>query len=95
VLIKNGLKELLWAAPQREYAVPFESRLLPLKESIGAKQLKLEILKTGCRMWVTVFFDPKEKTLQVDEFMKIKERLRTAAREVDENTQTEVILDPT
>ncbi len=92
ILMKNGLKELLLAAPQREYAAPFEDKILPLKDELGAKKLSLEILKTGRRMWVTVKIDPKEKTINVDEFMKVRQRLKEIAQKVYENTDTEVIL---
>jgi hypothetical protein len=37
--MKNGLKELLLAAPQRDYAAPFEDKILPLKEQLGQKNL--------------------------------------------------------
>jgi len=92
-LMKKGLKELLLAAPQREYAAPFEERILPLKDELGAKNLVLEILKTGRRIWVTVKLDPKEKTIDVDEFMRMREQLRGLARTVYENTDTEIILE--
>jgi cation diffusion facilitator family transporter len=92
ILMKNGLKELLLAAPQREYAAPFENKILPLKDELGANNLSLEILKTGRRMWVTVKIDPKEKTINVDEFMKVRQRLKEIAQKVYENTDTEVIL---
>ena len=93
ILMKNGLKELLLAAPQREYAAPFENKNLPLKDELGAKKLSLEILKTGRRMWVTVKIDPKERTIDVDEFMKMREKLRGIARKVYGNTDTAVILE--
>ncbi len=93
ILMKNGLKELLLAAPQREYAAPFEDKILPLKDELGAKKLSLEILKTGRRMWVTVKIDPKEATIDVDEFMKVRQRLKEIAQKVYENTDTEVILE--
>jgi cation diffusion facilitator family transporter len=92
ILMKNGLKELLLAAPQREYATPFENKIIPLKDELGAKKLSLEILKTGRRMWVTVKIDPKEETIDVAEFMNMREKLKELARKVYENTDTEVIL---
>jgi len=93
VLMKNGLRELLLAAPQREYAEPYEKRILPLKEQLGARRLALEIMKTGRRMWVTVKIDPQEDTVSVGEFMETKRRLREIAREVYENTDSEVVLE--
>lgn len=93
VLMKNGLKELLLAAPQRDYAAPFEDKILPLKEELGANKLALEILKTGRRIWVTVRLDPKANTINVDEFMKVKKRLSEAACGVYPNSQTEVMLE--
>ena len=60
ILMRNGLKELLLAAPQKTFSQPFIDRFLPLKEELGARHLSLEILKTGRRMWVTVFMDPAE-----------------------------------
>ena len=92
-LMRGGLKELLLAAPQEAFSERFEKKIMPLKEQLGAKQLSLEILKTGRRVWVTVFIDPVEDTLQVDEFMAIKTRLRDIVRRVHPNTQTEVILE--
>jgi cation diffusion facilitator family transporter len=92
ILMKKGLRELLLAAPQREFATPFEDEILPLKDELGAENLDLEILKTGRRMWVTVRIDPKEKTINVDEFMKMREKLKKLAQKIYENTDTEVIL---
>ena len=92
-LMRGGLKELLLAAPQEAFTEQFEKKIMPLKEELGAKTLSLEILKTGRRVWVTVFIDPAQDTLQVDEFMAIKARLRDIVREVHPNTQTEVILE--
>jgi hypothetical protein len=66
---------------------------MPLKEELGAKHLSLEILKTGRRMWVTVFMDPVNDTLHVDEFMALKTKLQDISREVNPNTQTELILE--
>lgn len=93
VLMKNGLKELLLAAPQRDYAALFEDKILPLKEQLGADKLALEILKTGRRIWVTVRMEPKEKTINVDEFMQVKTRLSEVASSVYPNSQTEVMLE--
>lgn len=93
VLMRNGLRELLLAAPQEGFSRPFIDKIMPLKEELGARELSLEILKTGRRMWVTVFMDPIAETLQVDEVMGLKARLRKVAREVNPNTQTELILE--
>lgn len=93
VLMKNGLRELLLAAPLREYAEPYANRILPLKEQLGARRLALEIMKTGRRMWLTVRIDPREDTVSVRELMETKRRLSEVAREVYENTDTEVILE--
>ena len=92
-LMRGGLKELLLASPEEAFAERFEKKIMPLKEQLGAKQLSLEILKTGRRVWVTVFIDSEEDTLHVDEFMAIKTRLRDIVRRVHPNTQTEVILE--
>lgn len=93
VLMKNGLKELLLAAPQSDYAAPFEDKILPLKEQLGANKLALEILKSGRRIWVTVKIDPQETTINVNEFMKIKKKLGEVACGVYPNSQTEVMLE--
>jgi predicted Co/Zn/Cd cation transporter (cation efflux family) len=93
VLMKNGLKELLLSAPQGEFAAPFEEKILPLKDQLGAKDLSLEIMKTGRRIWVTVTMDPLEDTITMDAFMKMKQDLKEIAREVYENTDTEIIID--
>jgi predicted Co/Zn/Cd cation transporter (cation efflux family) len=93
VLMKNGLKELLLAAPQRDYAAPYEDKILPLKAQLGANQIGLEILKTGRRIWVTVRLDPKSDTINVDEFMKVKKNLSKIACSVYPNSQTEVMLE--
>ena len=92
VFMKNGLKELLLAAPQTEFAEPFNQKILPLKDQLGAKDLKLEILKTGRRIWVNVFFTPEEETIKMSEFAAVKEKLSETAKEVYENTQIEVFL---
>ena len=93
VLMKNGLKELLLAAPQKEVSALFEEKILPLKEQLGAQKLALEILKTGRRTWVTVKLDPQDKIINMDEFMKIKRRLSEIACSIYPNSQTEVLLE--
>jgi predicted Co/Zn/Cd cation transporter (cation efflux family) len=93
ILMKNGLREFLLAAPQREYAAPYEDKLLPLKKQLGVKNLALEIMKTGRRMWVTIRIEPEDDTVQMEELSQLKERLSVLAREVYANTHTEVILD--
>jgi predicted Co/Zn/Cd cation transporter (cation efflux family) len=91
-LMRSGLRELLLAAPQESFSKPFVEKIMPLKEQLGARQLSLEILKTGRRMWVTVFMDPVKDTLHVDEFMAFKSKLQYISREVNPNTQLELIL---
>jgi predicted Co/Zn/Cd cation transporter (cation efflux family) len=93
MLMKSGLRELLLAAPQREYAKPFEDKLLPLKEQLGVKNFALEVLKTGRRIWLTIRIDPGVETVSMDELIELKAELDTLSREVYGNTQTEVILD--
>ena len=93
VFMKNGLKELLLAAPQREYTTLFENSILPLKEQLGVRKISLEIIKTGRRMWVTVWFTPEKNTITMDEIKNIKETICKTAKAVYENIQTEVILE--
>jgi predicted Co/Zn/Cd cation transporter (cation efflux family) len=93
VLMKNGIKELLLAAPQAQYVKPFQEKLLPLKEQLHARAMAIEIIKTGRRLWLTVRFDPRDDEIRVDDFMEAKAALSKAAREVYENTQTEVLLE--
>jgi predicted Co/Zn/Cd cation transporter (cation efflux family) len=93
ILMRGGLKELLLAAPQEEFSKPFVKKIMPLKEELGARHLSLEILKTGRRMWVTVFMDPIKATLHMNEFMAMKAKLQDISREVNPNTQTELILE--
>lgn len=93
VLIKSGIKQLLLAAPQEQYVKPFEERLLPLKDQLSARALAVEIIKTGRRLWLTVRFDPMDDAISVNDFMQVKAKLRKIAREVYENTDTEVILE--
>lgn len=93
LLMKSGIKELLLAAPQDTYTKPFEDRLMPLKDQLHARALDLEIIKTGRRLWLTVWFDPRDDEIKIDDFMKVKAKLSKLAREVYENTQTEVILE--
>lgn len=95
ILMRGGLRELLLASPQKEFSKPFVKKIMPLKEQLGARHLSLEILKTGRRMWVTVFMDPVKDTLHVDEFMALKTKLQDISREVNPNTQTELILERT
>jgi hypothetical protein len=83
----------LLAAPQREFRAAFEDKILPMKDQLGARKIALEILKTGRRIWVTVRIDPREKTIDVDKFMKIKKKLSEAACNVHRNSQTEVLLE--
>jgi predicted Co/Zn/Cd cation transporter (cation efflux family) len=93
VFMKNGLKQLLLASPQKEYITPYEDRILPLKEQLDAREMSLEVLKTGRRMWVTVWLTPEKNTISMDEIRHIKETIRKTAWEIYENTQTEVILE--
>ena len=44
-------------------------------------------------MWLTIKWDPKEETINVNEFMKVKEELNKIAREVYDNTQTDVLIE--
>jgi predicted Co/Zn/Cd cation transporter (cation efflux family) len=92
LLMKNGIKELLLAAPQDEYTEPYEKKILPLKEQFGLNSMALEIIKTGRRIWLTVFVDPNSATVNIDEFMQMKSSIESMAKEVYENTQTEIIL---
>ena len=93
VLMKNGIKELLLAAPQGQYVKPFEEKLLPLKDQLHARAMAVEIIKTGRRLWLTIRFDPRDDDIRVDDFMQVKATLSKVAREVYENTDTEVILE--
>jgi predicted Co/Zn/Cd cation transporter (cation efflux family) len=93
VLMKNGIKELLLASPQEQYVKPFEEKLLPLKDQLNARALAVEIIKTGRRLWLTIRFDPRDDDIRVDDFMQVKATLSKVAREVYENTDTEVILE--
>ncbi len=93
VLIKGGIKELLLAAPQEHYVKPFEEKLLPLKDQLHARSLAVEIIKTGRRLWLTVRLDPMDDVIRVNDFMQTKAQLSKIAREVYQNTDTEVILE--
>lgn len=93
VLMKNGIKELLLAAPQNEYTEPYEKKILPLQDRLGLKNMRLEIIKTGRRIWLTAFVDPRARTIEVDEFMQLKGKIQSEAKEVYANTQTEIILE--
>lgn len=93
VLMRSGIKELLLAAPQAQYVNPFQEKLLPLKDDLHARAMAIEIIKTGRRLWLTVRFDPRDDVIRVDDFMKVKATISEAAREVYDNTQTEVLLE--
>jgi len=93
VLMKSGMKELLLASPLEHYVKPFEERLLPLKDQLHARAMALEVIKTGRRLWLTVRLDPRDDEIKVDDFMQVKEKLSQLARDVYENTQTEVLLE--
>jgi len=95
LFMKNGLSELLLAAPQVAFTKPYEEKLLSMKDELGARNMALEIMKTGQRMWVTVKFDPEDDAIQMNELMRLKEKLSAAAKEVYENTWTEVLLERT
>jgi hypothetical protein len=84
---------VLLAAPREAFSQPFVDRIMPLKEELGARHLSLEILKTGRRIWVTVFMDPVQNTLQMEAFMELKARVQAIARDIHPNAQTEVILE--
>ena len=93
VLMRSGIKELLLAAPQAQYVNPFQEKLLPLKDDLHARAMAIEIIKTGRRLWLTVRLDPRDDVIRVDDFMKVKATISEAAREVYDNTQTEVLLE--
>ncbi len=93
VLMKSGIKELLLAAPRDSLIEPFQKKLLPLKDQLQARSMAIELIKTGRRLWLTVRLDPPGDQIGVDEFMEFKATISQAAREVYENTQTEVILE--
>lgn len=93
VLIKSGLQEMLLAAPQAEYVKPFQEKLLPLKETLDLKSLEIEVLKTGRKMWVTLFADPKADTIDVNQLMKEKAELSRMLKEVYENTDLQIIVE--
>ncbi|CAB5089174.1 hypothetical protein D3OALGA1CA_5875 [Olavius algarvensis associated proteobacterium Delta 3] len=93
LLMLGGLKELLLAAPQREFAAPFHDALVPVMESAGARGMSLEVLKTGRRAWLTVKLDPAGNTIDVDAFMELKRRFRELAGTVHPNTDTEVVIE--
>jgi predicted Co/Zn/Cd cation transporter (cation efflux family) len=93
VLMKSGVKELLLASPQKQYVKPFEEKLLPLRDQLRARTLAVEIIKTGRRLWLTVRFDPMDDEIRVSDFMQVKAKLSKIAREVYENTDTEIILE--
>jgi hypothetical protein len=65
----------------------------PLKQDLGLRKMAVAVLKTGRRIWVTVYMDLGRDVIPVDEFMEIKNKLRAAAREVYDNTDTDVILE--
>jgi predicted Co/Zn/Cd cation transporter (cation efflux family) len=93
ILVKNGLQELLLAAPQREYATPYEEKLLPFVENeLSVKNLALEIMKTGRRMWVTVRIDPHDGTVRMEDLIKLRKDMQDLAKEVYPNTDTELVL---
>ena len=93
ILIKRGLRELLLAAPQRDYSVPYEDKLLPLKNQLGAKNIAFEVMKTGRRIWLTIRIEPESETFTMRDLLRIKEDMSALAQEVYANTHTEVILD--
>ena len=93
IFMRNGLSEILLGAPQKEFSAPYEEKMIPLKESVGAKQLSLEVMKTGRRMWVTVRMVPATDTIRLQEFAHIKQKFKQIAGEIYENTDTEVILE--
>ena len=93
VLIRKGLKELLLAAPQDEFSAPLIQKIEPMKADLGAKSLWFEVLKTGRRVWLTVFMDPLSDNLVVNDFLAHKARLKAVAQEVYPNTSTELIIE--
>ena len=64
-----------------------------MKDQLNARAMAVEIIKTGRRLWLTIRFDPRDDEIKVDDFMKVRAVLCQAAREVYENTQTEVLLE--
>jgi predicted Co/Zn/Cd cation transporter (cation efflux family) len=93
VLMKSGIKELLLAAPRDSLIEPFQEKLLPIKDQLQARDMALELIKTGRRLWLTVRLDPPGDQISLDDLMAFKVKISRAAREVYENTETEVILE--
>ena len=69
VLMRKGLRELLLAAPMEELAKPFQEKLLPMKKELKAKDMALEIIKTGRRIWITIRIDPETDMIDMNAFM--------------------------
>ena len=93
ILMRSGLRELLLAAPQEAFSKPFIDRIQAMQAELGARHLSFEILKTGRRLWVTVFMDPAAEVLEVNAFMDLKARLQEIAREVHPQAVTELVLE--
>ena len=93
VLIRDGFRELMLAAPADRYVKPLEEKLLPLKEELDLKDIAIEVLKTGRRMWVTIRACPLERHLDLDAFMETRRELKALVLTVYENSDTEIILD--
>jgi hypothetical protein len=71
----------------------YQDKLFPLQGPLNLKHMAVEIIKTGRRIWLTVRVDPATDTIDMADFMSVKERLADTAREVYQNTQTEVLLE--
>jgi hypothetical protein len=64
-----------------------------LLEQLGLKNLALEVIKTGRRIWLTIRIEVREDTVEVEQMVRLKEYLSGLVKEVYPNTKTEVILD--
>jgi predicted Co/Zn/Cd cation transporter (cation efflux family) len=94
VLIVNSVKELLLAAPPTEYIKPFEEVLFPLKDELGLSAIRLEIIKTGRRIWLTAYVSPEPAAFALSDYSAKIESIKTAASKVYDNTSTLVVLEP-
>jgi hypothetical protein len=65
-----------------------------LKDELGLSAIRLEIIKTGRRIWLTAYVSPEPAAFALSDYSAKIESIKTAASKVYDNTSTLVVLEP-
>jgi predicted Co/Zn/Cd cation transporter (cation efflux family) len=92
VIIRNGLKELLLAAPADDYVTPIRERVLDLAEDYKLKGVLVEAIKTGRKFWITIRADPGIESVTTDDVENFRKEAITRIKELYDTIDLEIII---